>query len=75
MEGDEAVVGVSPVGFQDELPVAPEEVDPVGPDLDLGLGNRKAMLRAQLEEGGLELAVGAAREVGVEDASQAGRTG
>jgi len=75
VESDGAVVGIAPVGFHDELLVAPEEVDPVGPDLDLGLGNRKGVLRAQLEEGGLELAVGVARDVGVEDASQAGRAG
>src|SRR2546421_8126663 len=65
---------ITPVGLHYKLLIAPEEVDPVGPDLHLGLGNRKALLRAQLEEGGLEVAVGATRNVGVEDASQAART-
>jgi len=65
-------VGVAAVGLDDETTVAPEEVGPVGADRDLGLGERKVVPCAQLDEGRLDLALGSCRDVVLEEAAQAG---
>jgi hypothetical protein len=67
-------VGVAAVGLDHQTAVAPEEVGPVRADRDLGLWDRKAA-GAELEEGGLELAVGCGGDVRVEEPAQAGVAG
>ena len=59
-EGDETVMRGAAVGLDDKSEVGPEEVDAVAADRDLGFGHREAVVGTQLEEGGLELAVGCA---------------